>query len=180
MKQFQASSPNVQVNGETVYAIIDGMSAFRNKALKILADNSIVDPKPGMWFKQQDWLNAFKTISEQIGALTLNTIGQKIPENAVFPPQIDEIHTALGAINQAYHMNHRNGLIGDYTYQKSGEKSGKMVCTNPYPDDFDKGIITAMGRRFLPKGSYTINVMIDKTQPERSKGADSTTFLINW
>ncbi len=180
MKTFQASSQNVEVNGETVYSIIDGMGAFKSKALGILAENNIVDPKPGMWYKQQDWLNAFKTISENVGAFTLNTIGQKIPENAQFPPQITEIHGALSSINQAYQMNHRGGLIGDYNYTKTGEKSGKMVCTNPYPDDFDNGIITAIGRKFLPSGSFSIKVVIDKEQPIRGKGEDSTTFLISW
>ena len=180
MKTFQAASPNVEVNGETVFAIIDGMGAFKSKAIGILSENGIVDPKPGMWFKQQDWLNAFKTISEKVGAFTLNTIGQKIPENAQFPPQIAEIHGALSSINQAYHMNHRNGIIGDYNYTKTDEKSGKMVCTNPYPDDFDKGIITTIGRKFLPSGSFSFKVTIDESQPTRGRGDDSTTFIVSW
>lgn len=180
MKVFQASSDRVEVNGETVYAIIDGMGAFKNKAIEILKNNGIEDPKPGLWFKQQDWLNAFKTIAENIGNSTLGTIGQKIPENAKFPPEVNEIHMALGIINQAYHMNHRNGLIGDYKYEKTGEKTGKMICTNPYPDEFDKGLITAMGRKFMPQGSYLVRVNIDDSQPTRTKGGDSTTFLINW
>lgn len=180
MKTFQASSPSVEVNGETVYSIIDGMGAFKTKAITILAENGINDPKPGMWFKQQDWLNAFKTISEKVGALTLNTIGQKIPENAQFPPQITEIHGALASINQAYHMNHRNGSIGDYKYEKTGEKSATIVCTNPYPDEFDKGIITAIGRKFKPSGSFSVKVNIDLSKPQRSKGDDSTTYLVTW
>lgn len=180
MKTFQASSPKVEVNGETVYSVIDGMGAFKSKALSILNENGIVDPKPGMWFKQQDWLNAFKTISETVGSHTINTIGQKIPENAQFPPQITEIHGALTSLNQAYQMNHRGGLIGDYKYEKTDDKSGKMTCTNPYPDIFDSGIITAIGREFLPADSYNIKVIIDESQPVREKGADSTTFIISW
>ncbi len=179
MKTFQASSPKVEVNGETIYSIVDGMGVFKTTALKLLSDNGIVDPKPGQWYSQQLWLNAFKHISEKVGDSTLNSIGQKIPENAIFPPEIDDIHKALSAIDVAYHMNHRNGEIGEYKYEKTGERSAKIVCTNPYPDEFDKGIITQMGRKFAPSET-TISVRFDETKPSRSKGGDSTTYLISW
>lgn len=180
MKVFKAASPTVEVNGETVYSIIDGMGAFKSKAIKILSENGINDPKPGNWYNQQAWLNAFKAIAEQIGSSTLNAIGQKIPENAKFPPEINDIHKGLAAIDIAYHMNHRNGNIGNYKYDKINDKSVKITCTNPYPDEFDKGIIVAMTRRFKPAGVTNVNVKIDESQPTRTKGADSTIFLVTW
>ena len=82
MKTFVASSPSVEVNGETIYSIIDGMGVFKSTAIKILGDNGIVDPKPGQWYKQQSWLDAFKSISDKVGNSTLNAIGQKIPVQA--------------------------------------------------------------------------------------------------
>ena len=177
MKTFVASSPKVEVNGETVYAIVDGMASFKTTALKILEENGIHDPKPGLWYSQQSWLNAFKTIAEHIGTLTLNSIGQKIPENAKFPPEINDIHKALSVIDVAYQMNHRNGKIGNYIYEKTGDRSAKIVCTNPYPDEFDKGIIMAMAKKFrLPV--FNLNVKIDESQPVRMKGGDSTNFII--
>jgi hypothetical protein len=181
MAQFKALNPNVEVNGETVYSIVDGVGAFKMAALKILAANGIVDPKPGTWHKQQSWLDAFKAISEQVGASTLFTIGLKIPENAIFPPDIDSLGKALPAIDAAYHMNHRNGEIGHYNFERTGPKSVKMVCDNPYPCDFDRGIITAFCNRFLPKGS-TIKAIVthDNSQPCRKNGANSCTYLITW
>lgn len=179
MKVFVASSPKVEVNGETVYAIVDGMGVFKTKALRILEDNGITDPQPGHWYSQQAWLNAFKTISEQAGDTVLSAIGQKIPENAKFPPDIDDIHKALLIIDVAYQMNHRNGEIGHYNYEKTGDRSAKLVCTNPYPDEFDKGIIIAMAKKFRPS-EFNLIVEIDKTQPVRMKGGDSTTFNVRW
>ena len=180
MKLFKASSPNVEVNGETVFSIVDGMGAFKAKALKILSDNGIENPQPGKWYKQQAWLDAFKVIAEQIGLSTLNAIGQKIPENAKFPPDINDIHKALAVIDVAYHMNHRNGSIGNYTYEKIDEKNVKLICSNPYPDEFDKGIIVAMTRKFKPTGTISVKVNIDESQPTRTKGEDNTTFLVSW
>jgi hypothetical protein len=180
MAQFVSFSPKVEVNGETIYSVVDGMGAFKNKAVDILSQNGIKDPKPGTWFPQQSWLNAFRTISDTIGKSTLRSIGGKIPANAKFPPDIDSIEKALQAIDVAYHMNHRNGEIGHYTFSSIGPKSAKMVCRNPYPCAFDGGIIEAMAQRFKPKDSMFVRVEHDDSSPCRDKGGDSCTYLIRW
>lgn len=179
MKTFVASSSKVEVNGETIYSIVDGMGAFKTSAIKLLSENGIIEVKPGQWYNQQSWLNAFKTISEKVGNATLFNIGIAIPENAKFPPEIKEAHQALGAIDIAYRMNHRGGEIGSYKYSKTGEKSAVVVCNNPYPDEFDRGLITAMCRKFLPQGTL-VTVAIDAAKPSRSKGGDSTTYNVSW
>ena len=178
MKTFVAASTKVEVNGETIYSVIDGMGAFRSTAEKMLADNGINNPQPGQWYNQQSWLNAFKTISEKIGSLTLYNIGLKIPENAQFPPEINDVHKALAVIDDAYHMNHRGGEIGHYSYQRKGDTEAVLTCNNPYPDDFDKGIITAMCRKFINPAK--IKIRVDESKTNRSKGGDSTTFLVSW
>ena len=90
-------------------SVLDGMGAARAKGVQILGRHGIKDLKPGQWFNQQNWLDAFKDIAENIGPATLFAIGQKIPEAAKFPPTIDSIDKALGALDVAYHMNHRAG-----------------------------------------------------------------------
>jgi hypothetical protein len=180
MAQFIALSPDVEVNGETVYAVVDGMGTFKSVALEILAENGIVDPQPGVWYPQQKWLNAFRKISAVLGANTLFNIGLKIPENANFPPEIQTIEQALKAIDVAYHMNHRNGEIGEYRYQCIGHKSAKMICPNPYPCAFDRGIITSMAKRFKPKDSTMVSVAHDDSAPCRVGGAESCTYIVTW
>jgi hypothetical protein len=180
MAQFVGFSPDVEVNGETVYAIVDGMGTFRSVAFAILAENGIDDPRPGAWFPQQYWLNAFKKIAEKLGENTLYNIGLKIPTNAQFPTEIETIHDALQAIDVAYHLNHRNGEIGEYCYQNNGEHSAKMICRNPYPCAFDRGIIAAMANRFKPKGATMIYVKHDDNSPCRVAGAESCTYNVTW
>ncbi len=179
MAQFKAYSQDVEVNGQTVLSVVDGMGSFTLSANQILSQNGISDPKPGQWYLQQNWLNAFKEISEKLGPKTLLQIGKKIPENADFPPQIDDIDKGLAAIDMAYHMNHRNGEIGTYGFEKTGPKSAKMVCTNPYPCEFDRGIILAMANRFAPQDAY-VKVEHDDSQPCRKKGDESCTYLVTW
>ncbi len=121
--------------------------------------------------------------------------GKKIPESAVFPPDVKDIVSGLKSIDVAYHMNHSNGMgellfnpnnapgnqiiegIGHYEYNPGQDnRHAVIVCKNPYPCEFDRGIITTMARRF-EQGS---SVQHDDTKPCRKKGADSCTYSVSW
>jgi len=194
MAQFVALDNKVEVNGETVLSIVSGMELFKAEAMKILKQNGIDNPAPGKWYPQQSWLNAFKTISEKLGASTLFLIGKKIPENAQWPPFVNSIETALPSIDIAYHMNHRLGAeplfnpqtgtmkegIGHYGFEKTGDFSAVMVCPNPYPCDFDRGIIESAAKKFKKADARTLKVTHDDSKPCRKKGGDSCTYIITW
>ena len=179
MAQFQSYAPGVMVNGQTVLSVVKGMGAFSKTASEILARHGIPSPDPAGWYPQQAWLDAFQEISKSIGPRTLNQIGLSIPANAKFPPGIDSVEKALGSVDAAYHMNHRGGEIGHYKFTKTAEKQGLMECQNPYPCDFDRGIVEAMVRRFLPPGTAP-KVVHDPSKPCRAKQGNSCTFQIYW
>lgn len=193
MAMFVPMTAGVEVNGETVLSIVAGLGTFKSMALTLLKKHGIDNPKAGAWYSQQAWLDAFKEISGSLGGSTLFNIGQKIPESAVFPPQINDIQKALGAIDVAFHMNHRmkgkalfnpeNGMmsegIGHYTFKSTGPTEARMVCKNSYPCDFDRGIIEGMARKFKPDGSHVL-VQHDESAPCRKKGADSCEYIVRW
>lgn len=179
MAQFKALAEGVEVNGAAVIAVVNGLGSFRDRAESILGLHGIVDPRPGHWYPQQAWLNAFRTISETIGRGMLERIGHAIPESAVWPEAIDSVEAGLASIDVAYHMNHRGGEIGHYRYEPTGSRAGRMVCDNPYPSAFDQGIITAIVRRFAPPGSSP-SVRLDESLPGRDDGAESCTYLVRW
>jgi hypothetical protein len=191
MAQFKAFQPGVEVYGAVVLAIVDGMGDFKNRAEAILAQHGIRRPQPELWYPQQAWLDSFKTISEKIGPRTLFAIGKKILEAVEWPDWIDSLPTGMAAIDMNYHLRHRlNGKpmlneqtgemtegIGHYEFQGlTGERSAVLVGNNPYPSEFDRGIITAMGRRFKPN----LEVRLDPAKPTRTTGADSCTYIIEW
>ena len=194
MPQFKAINQNVEVNGQTVLSIVHGMGAMKDMGLKILSENNINDPQPNQWYLQQDWLNAFKKISEKIGPNTLFVIGKSIPENAEFPPEIDDIDKALAAIDIAYHMNHRLNEkplfnpqtgqitegIGHYIYKKNGSRSAEITCDNPYPCDFDRGIIEAMAKKFMPADSMTVKIEHKEQNGCRKKEDNCCSYLVTW
>ena len=180
MAQFVAFAPHVQVSGEAVLAVVDGMGLARQKTLKILADNNIHDPKQENVVSATELVEPFQQVSETLGEDALLAIGRKIPDTAKFPPEIDCIERALQSINVAYHMNHRDGDIGIYGFQSTGPRSAQMVCRNPYPCVFDQGIIEAMAIRFKPQDSPAVSVRHDDSAPCRQNGADSCTYLVTW
>ncbi len=193
MGLFIARNKNVEVNGQTILSIVDGMSGFESKAQKILEKNGLANITPNGWYPQQAWLNAFKEIYETVGESTVLNIGMKIPEKANFPDNIDTIESALESLEIAYHMNHRlNGQllfdqntgaikdgIGHYYYEKIGEREVKLILDTPFPCALDKGIIKGLANKFKPIGS-SVKFKEKVTDGCRSKGGGTCTYYISW
>ena len=103
---------------------------------------------------------------------------KKIPENAQWPPEIDNIDRGLSSIDVAYHMNHRTGDIGSYQYLKTGDRSALMIFDHHYPCAFDKGIIQAVAKRFAPSDAV---VHVDhKSKDCRNKSGQSSAYEVTW
>jgi len=179
MAQFCALVPGVEVSGAAVLSVVRGMAVFEDMALGILATHGIVAPKEAEWYPQQAWLDAFRDISERIGGSTVKAIGRSIPSTAFWPPDVDSIEKALFSIDVAYHMNHRGGEIGHYSFVQTAPQSGTMVCGNPYPCQFDLGLIEATAKKFAPRGVAPL-VRHDDTQECRNNGGESCTYHITW
>jgi hypothetical protein len=178
MAQFEAIDKNVRVSGAAVLAVVKGMAANGTTGLRILKENGIIDPQSDKWYPQQAWLNAFRRIAEQIGQETLRAIGERIPETAHWPSEIEDVMDALASIDVAYHLNHFGGEIGHYRFKKTGDRSGMMICDNPYPCAFDFGIVKATARRFAPRGVTPI--VKHEVDGCRQRGSESCTYLVSW
>jgi hypothetical protein len=197
--QFVPFEEGIEVNGQTVWAIVSGLKTFSVLASTYLLQEGIgtpdqdgialVDPKA--WYPQRAWLKAFEKISAHLGDSVLFEIGRVIPRTALFPPSAKNIHTAIQSIDIAYHLNHRKqgqpmfdpatGAmtegIGHYGYQRvEGQSKIISVCENPYPCAFDQGILTAMAERFEPSA----RLVNDETRPCRKQGANNCTYIITW
>jgi hypothetical protein len=179
MVQFIAFDSHVEVNGQTVISVIEGMGVFKDLAIQILADSGIIDSRAGEWYLQQKWLDAFKTISETVGEATLFQIGLKVPDNADWPESIDTIEKALASIDVAYHMNHRGGEIGHYSFESMSPNRSRMLCSNPYPCSFDRGIISAVAKRFNRDKTLVVVKHVHQEKCRRN-GGQSCQYEITW
>lgn len=178
MAQFIPFEPHVEVLGAALSSMTVGMG---DAVLPILKAHGVGNLDPDAWYPMDAWLSAFKDIAEgKTNAMfNLVSIGMAIPENAVFPPQIDSLVAALQSIDIAYHMNHRGGEIGNYHATVANDRQVDFVCWNPYPCDFDYGIIYGMARRFCPP-NISFRVRHDDHAECRKKGADSCTYHVTW
>lgn len=190
MKIELDSMNKIETNGQTIWAIVDAMEEDKEMAIEILANNGIINLQPDKFYSLQNFLHAFNEIATEIGPKMLFKIGKAVLRNAKFPPDVNDIHKALSLINIAYHMNHKKdgqdmfdpstGVlldgIGNYIYQKKNETSGIMICNNPYPGEFDRGIISAMARKFEPLAEVTLDIAAEA----HIQLGDSRSYLITW
>jgi hypothetical protein len=174
MAEFIAFDPNVETLGHAIKATVEGMGS---EAEEVMARHGLMPFEPDHWYPQQSWLDALKEMGDR-GMLNLVAVGLKIPETAAMPPDILDVESALAAIDVAYHMNHRGGEIGYYKYESVGDKHVKMICKNPYPSDFDYGLIYGFTRRYLPAGADFVVERQDS--PSRVKGDDTCIYDVTW
>ena len=171
---------HVEVYGKSVQALVNAMDILKFRAHRTLAAHGIHPLETEKWYSMRAVLDSFDDILKQVGPYTTRAIGQAIPRNAVFPPGIDTLEAAWMSLDQAYRMNHRGaGDIGSYRYESLGDNTGRMVCDNPYPCEFDQGIIEALYDRFLPKGSFRLRIDHDSSGC-RAKGHLACTYHLKW
>jgi len=196
--QFKPFEQGIEVYGASIDAIVEAFRLFPSVALKQLVNYGIGTVKGRdividreAWYPMSNWLAAYESIAKTVGPRALMQIGQQIPKHAPFPPTINDIHSALASLNAAYHMNHRKRGkvmfdpetgqltpgIGSYGYTPvPRERKIISVCENPYPCDFDKGLITALANRFEKMS----RVVHDDDAPCRRNNAESCTYTISW
>lgn len=192
MAQFVAKDPRIEVSGKSVLSIVGGMGAFKATATKILAENGIDEPEPGRWYKQQDWLNAFKQITDSIGERILFQMGKDIIARANLPVEVTTVSEGLKRLDIGYHKNHRiDGQIlidsqsghlvegiGSYQVNVTSEQSVEVIVDSPLPCEFDKGAITAIAEKYRPEKALFVTV--EHGGSCRKKGADACAYRVTW
>ena len=103
-------------------------------------------------------------------AKAIATLVQQAPRE-----QPDEV---LRSIDEAYRRNHRGGDIGFYRFESTGERSGEVTCENPYPCEFDRGLIRAVARRYAPVESFVF--VEERGDRCRRRGDDACTYTVSW
>jgi hypothetical protein len=179
MPHFEALSPNVEVIGRAILATIAGLEKDIHP---LLEEHGISEIHPNDWYPQQLWLDVLEAISEGWGSrgaiMDLVSVGMRIPDNVLWPPEVDNVEAALFSIDVAYKMNHRGGEIGSYAAQKAEGRHIRMTCDNPYPSDMDYGIIYRTTQKFLARGQHFSVERLPS--PCRNNGDDRCIYDIIW
>jgi hypothetical protein len=196
--QFKSFEEGIEVSGKAVHAFVDGMGEFKSLGERYMSDAGIGTMAKGRWlfdidgwYPHQAWLDCFAAIERELGDGVLYKIGCAIPDNVMFPPWSIDLYSAIRAIDAVYHSNHRkNGGdrlydeatgtmqegIGHYSYEYVPEKKLIVSVSNtPLPCVFDRGIFTAVARKYDAKAI----VIHDDSKPCRKNGAETCTYLIS-
>ncbi|HVJ15544.1 MAG TPA: hypothetical protein VM686_08885 [Polyangiaceae bacterium] len=197
--QRKAYEPGIEVSGASLAAILDGFKQYPSIAMKHLVKHGVIKnagatwtevDKSG-WYPLETWLAAHDAIASEVGINALYSIGKSIPKAIPLPPHITDIFMLMGSIDVVYHMNHRkNGKVmfnpetgemleGIGHHSAKIDKDNKrivMESSDPYPCDFNRGIMTAWAARFQ-EDAKTIH---DNNAPCKKKGAESCSYIIWW
>ncbi len=189
MTSYKTFKVGIKVNGTTVNSIIEGMGRYKYRGIEILEKGGIHELKADVehFYNLQKVLNILKWIEKNIGRETLFNIGSKIPDNALFPKiEIVNDLSIFKSIDIAYHMNHKNADdqilynpnrpeskkmlegIGHYEYREFPDDEKRIIlkCENPFPCDFDMGILFA----FAKKVELSVSIQHTKDSPCRHNG----------
>lgn len=182
MAPYEPFDDGVETRGETILVVEEALSrfseAYQQRARGALAEYGIEDPKPDEWYPQEAELNAFETIAEELEPHILDRLGGQIPEMAEWPDDIDGVEAALRSIDEAYRLNHRGGDIGYYAFEPAGDRTARIECKNPYPCEFDRGLIRAVAQAHSPVESFVF--VEEPGETCRRHGDDVCRYIVHW
>ncbi len=177
MAEYVPFDNKVEVLGHTMISVLDAMGIDGQATL---TKYGLPEIEPDGWYLQKDYLAAYQELAQE-NSMNMVAIGMKVPDMVQWPPQVDSVEAALESLNVAYEMNHRGGDFGYYKTEFDGERSATVTCHNPYPSDFDFGLIYRIVQKFLPEDSEDFNVERDDSIPNRKNGdGDTCIYSIRW
>jgi hypothetical protein len=178
MAQFVAFAPDAELIGQSMLVTIEAMGS---SVLPLLKKHGIENIHPDRWYPQQPFLDFFRDVAsgDFSSVFDLVSIGMKAPEIALWPENVKSIQDALFSIGEAYKMNHRGSEFGYYKATQTGEREIEMECKNPYPCDFDYGLVYNTAKLYLPADGQ-LTVEHAATGRCRQHGDDVCTYIVSW
>ncbi|WP_132057304.1 hypothetical protein [Halorussus amylolyticus] len=171
----------VEVSGSVVCQIREGVGDLpdsdASRADEILSRSGLDDPSPDEWYPLVELLDALDAVGDE----ALIHLGTTIPEGVEWPPSIETASEGFATVDEAYRLNHRGGDIGYYEFAEVAGRDRKVICANPYPCAFDKGIIEGTLRAFGGEFSYTPMIFLHETSERcRAEGGEKCTYRVSW
>ncbi|WP_205596822.1 4-vinyl reductase [Halostella salina] len=177
---FEGNLDGSEVIGRSPMSYVaasESVTDFMGKQTKSkLANYGIEELDPDEWYPLKVPLAMLYDMRDDYGESSMQNMGRHIPEHVEFPPDIEGVEEALRSVDQAYQHNHRGIDIGSYEFEKVSENEGKMVCENPYPCEFDQGLLRGVAEQFTD--SF---VDVEEVGDEcRAEGGQRCTYRVTW
>ncbi len=176
MAQFIAFDESVEIIGFGLQSIFTGIAATigEGQAIEIFKKYNLYPIDEESWYSQQTCLDILKDLDE---FADLVAVGFKVfqPLNS---PDIRTVVDALNFLDVGYQTIHRGDDRGGYQFYLISDQLGRLICHNPYPADFDFGVVYSLLKHY-PTGNE-MRIVWDEKVPNRKQDADTCEFIIEW
>ncbi|TXT59815.1 MAG: hypothetical protein BAJALOKI3v1_1010012 [Promethearchaeota archaeon] len=136
--------------GKSINSIIEAFTS--DKLAEDLIEESFgSEIQPNEYYPVDAFLGALEKIEKEYGELVLKSVGKNVMKHAAWPSNINDLESVLKSIDQAYQMNHQPSdpsVIGSYKFEKIDDDSYTITADNPYPCQFDLGLIEGAAKSF--------------------------------
>lgn len=193
--QFQPLVPNVEILGLAVELTVKSFRILPSIMLRYFIKHGVLQNKddridPQRWYSQAAWLKVFADVYNQVGPNVTTEMGRHIGALHPLPDTVNTIEASLRFMDIGYHSSHRlrgqvmydqtTGKfiegIGHYAFQPGAHRhEAYMRSDNPYPCDFDVGLIEAVVKRHEPRARVE-HVPGDC----RKTGSEFCTYQVQW
>jgi len=182
MTQFASFSTENKVSGEWIRLFHKSSTFLNDKVKQSLKKNDILNASPEHWYSLQDYLNVFNEVSKTHSPSVLFKMGKNLFQCFQDSPEIQTIEEAVSAFNEKYQVAHKGTKVGYYKVIKfkKEQKEIQIECKNPYPCYWDRGILTALGKKYKPQESRIFHVELNTSLPNRLAGSDKSIYTIVW
>ncbi|MBN2134754.1 MAG: hypothetical protein JW737_03405 [Acidobacteria bacterium] len=172
--EFKSKNPDVKVSGGAILAFLDALNN-RELGLKYLEKHGILNIEAKKFYSQQAFLLTQKDLAETMGvAIALEATGANIPLE--LPPEKAKTVFEIFENWQKHYMDNNIGDTESYfRIIERGENYLLLETNNPYPCDFDRGLIKAFAHFVQPEAK-----VVKWGSKCRSHGDDACTYHISW
>jgi hypothetical protein len=163
---YSAFDPAAEIRSENLNAVFQTLQVGQERLALLSRFELPSQPQEGEWYSWQVWVSMLEYMKEHYGSQIVYSVGLQVINESIWPPNIHTLHEALNALDTAYKLNIRGEYIGSYSIEGKGLRSIRIVCDTPNPIEFDRGIITGIGRKFKPLGVMRVQVEPERTPSE--------------
>jgi hypothetical protein len=179
MEKLTAYDATAEVIGQAMLGFIECTN--KDEIAPLLEAQGLTQIEPQKWYPLQPYLNVFKAIIDQRSGAMFNlvSVGTKVSEMALLPPEMNSIETAMRMVDIGYQINHRNGNVGKMTPNFVGPRTVEIIDSSCYPDDFMYGVLFGLARRFKAMNDDLV-VRHEHSAACRKRGGESCTYRVTW
>jgi hypothetical protein len=170
----------VEVQSSTAKALMDALGLLSQETRRILAQHGIPTLVQQEWYPIETLLGCLRDIRSQMGPYTLHSLGRLSAQHIAFLPTVGSFPVALASLHEAYQTRHRGQEnLGGYHAESHGGRAARIRCDNPYPCEFDQGLLESLFERFPPQEAFRLRCA---HVPDgcRTQGAPACLYHLQW